>query len=97
MILKEDNSNLLKEDGYVFLDGSFVDYKFKEIKRTAIETSCTIKIYRGTGDTSNYARTALVTTVTDDTHSGSKTDEELITYYNNQLKAYGNAGYTIQQ
>ena len=84
LLLKEDGDELLKEDGTSFCIGGLVDYKFSSISR-GTDTDCVVRFFTGSG---SYVRDTIVETITE-TLSGVKTDAELVTYYNNKLKDYG--------
>ena len=97
MILKESGEYILKEDSGKMTPGEFVDFKFRSINRDGVNTDCVVIVRNGTGDTSNYARSGVIGTITE-TISGDKTDAELISYYKTKAKSdYGDCGFAVQQ
>ena len=84
-LLKEDNSKILCESGNDLGLARKVDYKFSYIFNHGTTTDVRVRVYEGTG---TYARTAILYNAVD-IHQGSKTIEELRTYYNNLLLGYG--------
>lgn len=84
-LLKEDNGALLCENNNTLGLARKVDYKFSYIFNKGTTTDVRVRVYEGTG---TYARQAILYNAVD-VHQGSKTIEELRTYYNNFILGYG--------